>query len=146
MNPETYEIQVETVAAQTALVIKNQVGFAGAGAAIEKSLKQVESHLAKTGVAPQGGPFVRTLEIADGKISYEAGFPVKGPKSDGKVTAVTLQGGVVVKTVHRGKPEESEKGYEALHAWMKKNGKRPAGAPWETYGAAGETQIFYPIQ
>ncbi len=25
MNPETYEIQVETVAAQTALVIKNQV-------------------------------------------------------------------------------------------------------------------------
>ena len=47
--------------------------------------------------------------------------------------------------VHVGDQASSETAYAALHAWMKSNGKRPAGAPWEVYVADGTMEIFFPI-
>lgn len=117
--------------------------------AVETSIKQVERHLNSIGSEATGAPFTRTLKIADGKLSFEAGFPVragKPGKSSGKFFAATIPGGIVAKTIHRGKGEDSEKGYEALHAWMKANSKHPAGAPWEVYVGPEETHIFYPIE
>ena len=49
-------------------------------------------------------------------------------------------------TVHVGDQATSESAYNALHAWMKANGKQPAGAPWEVYVADDKMEIFFPIR
>ena len=49
-------------------------------------------------------------------------------------------------TTHTGPQETSEKAYEAIHAWMAKHGKSPAGAPWESYAGEKSMEIFFPVK
>lgn len=60
--------------------------------------------------------------------------------------ATELPKAQVATTVHVGDQSSSEHAYNALHAWMKANGKQPAGAPWEVYVAEGKMEIYFPIR
>jgi effector-binding domain-containing protein len=81
-----------------------------------------------------------------GELEFESGFPVAGAvKAQGGVEVAELPAGQALTTVHTGSQETSEKAYEALHAFMAKAGKAPAGAPWESYGE-GRMEIYFPVR
>jgi len=151
----SYQIEVQVLAAQPALVVKGKVRVEKAGDAIGGNIGAVATHLGAAKLKPAGAPFTRTYSFENGVLEFESGFPVAaGAKGKGDVIATELPNGMVATTIHVGDQATSEKAYEAIHAWMKANGKSPAGAPWEVYLTdPGETpasqarmQVFFPVQ
>jgi effector-binding domain-containing protein len=142
----TYQVQVLDHAARPALVVKGKVRIEDAGNAIGSNIGAVSAYLEKARLEPAGAPFTRTYSFENGVLEYESGFPLAAAaKSQGELIATELPQAQVAKTVHVGDQATSEAGYAALHAWMKSNGKQPAGAPWEVYVADGRMEIFFPI-
>ncbi len=149
-----YEVNATETKAQNAVVIKGKVKVEKAGEAIGQILGKVGAYLGKKGFEPAGAPFTRTFEFKDGELDFEAGFPVAGAVAgEGEIIATELPKATVATTMHVGPQENSEKAYEAIHAWMAKNGKSPAGAPWESYLSDEKTpaekqkmQVFFPVK
>jgi effector-binding domain-containing protein len=142
-----YDVQVQEVAAQPALVVKGKVSIEKAGDAIGGSIGAVGAYLEQAKLQPAGAPFTRTYSFENGVLEFESGFPVAStPKGKGTVIATELPRATVATTVHIGSQETSENAYGAIHAWMKANAKQPAGAPWEVYVDETKMQIFFPIR
>jgi len=142
-----YDIQLQDHAARPALVIKGKVKIEQAGDAIGGNIGAVSDHLKKAGLQPAGAPFTRTYQFADGVLEFESGFPLtEAVKSQGSLVATELPKAKVAVTVHVGDQATSENAYNALHAWMKANGKQPAGAPWEVYVADDRMEIYFPVR
>ncbi len=142
-----YHIQVLDHDARPALVIKGKVKIEQAGEAIGGNIGAVGSHLKKAGLQPAGAPFTRTYQFADGVLEFESGFPLAEPaKSHGELIATELPKARVATTVHVGDQATSENAYNAIHDWMKANGKQPAGAPWEIYVTDDRMEIYFPIR
>lgn len=142
-----YTVKVKDHGARPALVIRGRVPIENAGEAIGGRLRAVSSYLEKAGLQPAGAPFTRTHGFADGVLEFEAGFPLAAAApSSGELVATELPEAQVATTVHVGDQATSEDGYNALHAWMRENGRQPAGAPWEVYLAEDKTEIFFPIR
>lgn len=150
----SYNVKVQEVPAQTALVIKGKVKVQQAGEAIGGILGRIGAYLGKQGQNPVGAPFTRTYSHKDGTLEFEAGFPVAADvKGDGDIIRTELPKGKVAVTTHVGSQDMSPEAYKALHVWMAKNGKKEAGAPWEMYMSPEGTgekdavmQVFYPIR
>jgi effector-binding domain-containing protein len=143
----TYDIQVQDHAAQHALVIRGKAKIEQAGDAIGGTIGAVSGFLEKAGLQPAGAPFTRTFQFADGVLEFESGFPVaESVKSQGNLVATELPKAKVAMTVHVGDQATSENAYNAIHAWMKANGKQPAGAPWEVYVADDRMEIYFPVR
>lgn len=142
-----YVIEVQDHAAQPALVIKGKVAVEQAGDAIGSNIQAIGAYLEKEKIKPAGAPFTRTYAFEKGILEFETGFPLEtAAKSNGTMIATELPKAKVVKTVHEGGQATSENAYNALHAWMKKNKKQPAGAPWEVYVADDRMEVFFPIR
>jgi effector-binding domain-containing protein len=142
-----YEIQVQEVAAQAALVVKGKVNIEKAGDAIGANIGAVSALLESKKLQPAGAPFTRTYSFENGVMEFESGFPVvTTTKGQGDVIGTQLPKGQVATTVHVGTHEGSEQAYAAIEAWMKANKKQPAGAPWEVYLSETKMQVFFPIR
>lgn len=142
-----YDIQVKEHAARPALVIKGKVKIEQTGEAIGGNIGAVSGHLEKAELQPAGAPFTRTFQFADGVLVFEVGFPLaKAATSQGNLVATELPKATVATTVHVGDQATSENAYNAIHDWMKANGKQPAGAPWEVYVADDRMEIYFPIR
>lgn len=150
----TYQVEMQDVPAQTALVIKGKVKVEQAGKAIGDILGRIGAFLGKQGQNPAGAPFTRTYSHKDGMLEFEAGFPVAASVKGGDdIIRTELPKGKVAVTTHIGSQDTSHEAYKALHVWMSKNGKKEAGAPWEMYISPEGTpekdakmQVFYPIR
>lgn len=149
-----YTIEVIETHAQPALVSKGKTKFEDAGAAIGGAIGKVGKHLEKVNQSPTGAPFARMLDIKDGVLEYEAGFPVTNTvTAEVEIYKTELPAGTMATTIHVGSQETSELAYQALHAWMAQNNKSEAGAPWEVYLTDESTpadlarmQVFYPVR
>lgn len=142
-----YVINVKDHAAQPALVIKGKIPVEKAGDAIGESIGTISNYLKKAKIQPTNAPFTRTYSFENGVLEFETGFTIAKPqRSDGKIIATELPKVQVATTVHVGGQSSSENAYDAIHAWMKTNGKAPAGAPWEVYVADGKMEIYFPIR
>ena len=149
----SYQVEMQDVPAQTALVIKGKVKVEQAGEAIGGILGRISAYLEKQAQHPSGAPFTRTYSHKDGILEFEAGFPVAANVKGGDdIIRTELPKGKVAVTTHVGSQDTSPEAYKALHAWMNKNGKKEAGAPWEMYISPEGTpekdaqmQIFYPV-
>ncbi len=149
-----YQIEVVTTQAQPVLVIKGKTSFENAGATIGGAIGKVGQYLGKVSQSPSGAPFARMLEIKQGVLEFEAGFPVaKAVPSKDEIYSTELPLGTMVTTTHEGSQETSELAYKALHAWMAQNKKSEAGAPWEVYltdettpADQAKMQIYYPVK
>lgn len=149
-----YQIEVVTSQAQPVLVIKGKTSFENAGGTIGGAIGKVGQYLGKLSQSPAGAPFARMLDIKQGVIEFEAGFPaVKALPSKDEIYSTELPLGTMVTTTHEGSQETSELAYKALHAWMAQNNKSEAGAPWEVYltdettpADQAKMQIYYPIK
>jgi effector-binding domain-containing protein len=70
-------------------------------------------------------------------------------EADGDVFCAMTPAGEVATTTHYGSYAGLGSAHEAIHAWMKKNGRRDGGWSWEVYGDWNdnpeklETRILY---
>lgn len=146
-EPIHYSIKIEDHPAQAALVIKGKVAIENAGDAIGGNILAIGAHLEKLRVKPAGSPFTRTYSFKDGILEFESGFPItNAAKTEDNIVATELPKSTVATTTHKGDQSSSENAYNAIHSWMKANGKKPAGAPWEVYTADNQMDIYFPIQ
>ena len=67
-------------------------------------------------------------------MELEGGMPVAAKvDGDGRVESGELPGGDIVTTMHVGPYEKLVEAHDALHVWMRENGKQLASAHWEIY-------------
>jgi len=84
------------------------------------------------------------------------GTPLANAGTSGAtVQAGELPGGPAVVALHGGHYQELRDTYTAVERWMKEQGLRPAGAPWESYltdpeatpdPADWRTEICWPVE
>lgn len=84
--------------------------------------------------APSGPPFVAYHNADMQDLDLEIGLPFANPlEGEGEVEAGTIPASLAVETIHVGPYDDIGAAYEALRAWMKENGRVPAGPAYEHY-------------
>jgi AraC family transcriptional regulator len=138
-------LEPRPVAAQPVLFVRRQVPRAELATAIGEGLGKAFGFAQTAGAAVAGPPFTRYVEMGDGLLTIEAGMPV--------AAAVPGAGDMLV-ALHAGHYDQLGETYAAMERWMAANGRRPAGAPWESYltdpgshpdAAAWRTEVYWPV-
>lgn len=158
-----YSITRREVAPRVALVQrKRATSGPEMSRAIGDALGAVFAHAQQHGIQPSGRPFARYLDTGPGAMTLEPGVFVSAPAGmtgadDDEVDdvrLVTIPGGPVATTLHRGPYETLHEAYAALEAWVKEQGLSPAGPPWEVYitdptqvedPSEWETEVNWPV-
>jgi effector-binding domain-containing protein len=85
-------------------------------------------------------------------MTIDFGVQVVRPfEADGDVFCAMTPAGEVATTPHHGPYAGLKSGHEAVHAWIRQNGRLVGGWSWEIYGDWSddptklETQIVYPL-
>lgn len=127
----TYEVSVEQISATPAAVVAGRIPHDEVADFLGRAFGTVMA--AVPGSAVTGPPFAR-YEVTDDGFSIEAGFPVlPGTQAGDGVRLIELPGGTAARTMHVGPYDQVVGAYQAIEAWFGENGRRPTGAPWETY-------------
>lgn len=155
MDP-TYDVRMADLQEQQAGVVCGRIKMEGipeflGGAFTEVMQAAGEQHLDVT-----GPPFARyrfgAEGCAPGEMDIEAGFPLSSAVEPiGRVEALTLPGGHVVTTMHRGAYAGLKAAYEATLDFATDEGYEPADAPWESYldepgVPEPRTEVFLPCR
>jgi AraC family transcriptional regulator len=153
-----YSITKNTLQPQAALVVRRTIKRSEIAATIGEVLHKIFLAAQTKGVALMGPPFMRCLNAGPGLMTIEPGMRVSGTASDvdlgAEIVWETLPGGEAATTVHMGKYEDLPEAYAAMEQWMKAEGLRIGGAPWEVYVTDPadhpdpkdwKTEIFWPL-
>ena len=148
-----YTIKYMTIEAQEGIAMRKKVAMTELSATYGAGLGKA---FAYAGPKVAGMPFAIYHAWGDGQVDVEFGCPVseKMKGDGGELHPVTIPGGKVIKTVHKGSYHELPKAHAAIDGWLEKYGAEKAGPPWEVYVddpskvAADEvrTFVFYPIK
>ena len=135
-----YEIQFSQRDEVPTAVVRQEVPVTEISAFLGGVFGEVIAAISAAGRFPAGPPFARYdfLEVPEGSgpetFAVEAGFPVNAPiEPSGRVEPSLLPGGSAAVTVHEGPYQDVAAAYAALERRMADEGKRPTGAPWESY-------------
>ncbi|HET6946723.1 MAG TPA: MerR family transcriptional regulator [bacterium] len=139
-TPVAYEVRTREVEDGQALSVTREVFVRDLPAFIDAAAKNLYGHVADLGGRTDGHLTV----IYHGEVGEESNGPVEvclpvrrgsvPPREDMRL--VELPAGVEAYTTITGAQlrfPEILKAYDAVHAWMKRNGRRPAGPPREIY-------------
>jgi effector-binding domain-containing protein len=95
-------------------------------------------------------------DSSEAEVELEVGMPVaEQVEAAGRVVAITVPGGLVAATVHRGRYEDIGPAYRALAEWIADHGHETAGPPREMYlvgpdqvqdPGALRTEIAWPVR
>jgi effector-binding domain-containing protein len=91
------------------------------------------------------------MDMAD--LDVEIGFGLASPlPGQGEIAAAWLPGGEVATTIYEGPYDGIGPAYEALTAWIQKQGRQPSGAAYEYYlndpsqlNEPPRTRIVFPL-
>ncbi len=158
INDMTYSIAKTKLSPQPMLVVRRTVKRSEIAATIAEVLGKVFLAAQKAGVALAGPPLMRCLNAGPGLMTIEPGVRVSGAATHvdlvGEVIWETLPGGEAATTIHMGKYEDLPEAYAAIEQWMKAEGLKIGGAPWEVYVTDPgdypdpkdwKTEIFWPL-
>lgn len=119
------------------------------------SYAEIGAFLAEAGIEQAGPPIAIYHEMSDEQVVMEVGIPVATAGTDGdRVKFKNTHGGKVVTALHVGPYENFGQTYDAIGAYMAKNGLVPSGPSWEVYitdpeGVPDpnqwETRIYFPL-
>jgi effector-binding domain-containing protein len=128
-----YECTIKRVQPQPTLSIRGRTSVGELPRTFGEYMREVWSHLEKSGQRPAGPPFTRYHAADDLEaIDFEAGFIVgPGLAGAGRVQAGALPGGEVIATDHFGPYEHLPRAGEALDQWLVDNDRTAAGPNWE---------------
>jgi effector-binding domain-containing protein len=151
-----YEIEVKNVSPQPVVSIRTKCKPGAIKETLSDLLPSSFTHVMARGKHPAGPPFTRFHRFTPEEVELEGGCPVtEHVDGDGRVEAGELPGGEVAATVHVGPYETLSEAYAALEEWVKLNGRRQKGAPWEVYWSdpgqetdpgRWKTEILMPIE
>lgn len=157
-----YTIERRILTAQPILVVRRRVPRSAIAATIGAELPKVFLHAQQHGIAISGYPITRYPEITVGMMTIETGMRVashSGTWTDaeggGDVLAETLPAGPAAVTVHAGPYDQLHDAYVAVEEWIRANGFRAAGAPWEVYlndpadhpdPQDWKTEVYWPLE
>lgn len=151
----SYEISVEKLPPQKALVIRTRVASSALAAELAKLFPEVFQYALDSQAGVDGMPFTRYLSWSGTEIEIEAGMPVTRTVSgNGRVRPVELPGGSHVVATHLGPYDDLPAVHEAVKAWLRENGKSASDPLWEEYvtdpgdepdSSKWETRVCQPI-
>ena len=156
-NGMTYSVTKQVIAPQPVLVVRRTVKRSEIASTIGEVLPRVFQYAQQSGIPLVGPPFARYVEVGPGLLTIEPGMRVAAAGvvvSGAEVVADTLPGGPVAVTTHVGPYDQLHEAYVALEEWMKAEGLKAGGAPWESYvtdpadfpdPADWKTEVFWPL-
>lgn len=128
-----YEVEEKVIQAQPALVIRVQTTPDKIGETYRSLFPQVTAYCQERGIQTAGPPFSQYHEYGEEGVDMSAGIPVVLPaEGEGQIAAHELPGGTVAATWHVGPYTTISGAYDAIAAWIEEQGRRRAGAPWES--------------
>ena len=118
-----------------------------------RAIGEVWDYLVRKQIEPAAPPYARTTWQAGSDL--EVGLPI-GTAADGEgsIVAGELPGGKIAIAVHTGPPGTMGATITALRAWIREQGLREDGVPWETYltnpdqepdATNWKTELSYPV-
>ena len=129
-----YDISLHDVPAQAIRSIRGRVAPADLPAFLAGCFGELFAHDGAGAIVPVGHPFVLYHAFAPDAIDTEVAVPVAQlAPPRGRASSRTLEGCVVVRTVHVGPYEALSSAYDALTMWARDHGYAIAGPPLERY-------------
>ena len=135
----SYDIVQKELEAQPVLLVRRRVKRSDIGTTIGEALPHIFMYAQQHGIALNGHPLTRYVEVGPGLLTIEPAMRVVSRQAPaalaaaGDVVEDALPAGSAATTIHAGPCETLTEAYAALEKWMEQRGLRPAGAPWEHY-------------
>lgn len=117
--------------------------------------QEISMHIATSGAEISGMPLATYYTYSPEKVILEAAIPYNGKVEDnGRIVVKTTPAGKVIKGIHYGDYNASDKMHFGIADYAKANAIKISDTPWEVYAndptevdsAAVETHIYYLIQ
>jgi effector-binding domain-containing protein len=129
-----YEIRALSLVAQHTIVIRDKVRVPDLPQWFARVFTETTAAISRASATIVGPPFARYRPLGAREFEVEAGFPVaEAMAADGEVIPSMLPAGPAIATWHIGPYDTMTPAYDAILAWMEREGAEPAGPPWETY-------------
>jgi effector-binding domain-containing protein len=150
------KIQLVKVTEQPYIGIKSSCAMADISKIMGDNYKQLMDFMNKSGVAMTKPPIAIYLNYSPEKIDFVSAIPVDKPvKPAGNIESGAIQAGNTVMAVHCGPYDNLEASYKKIEEWIKTNGKKVTGPPWEEYITDPSTEkdpskwitnIYFPVE
>lgn len=152
----SYEFDVRPVPVQLVIYQKGTCRHEDVGRLCRELLPAIYTYLRESGEEVGGPPYCRFAAWREEDCDIEAGFPLLNPvHGEGKMRIGQVGGGKALHTMHKGPYDTLREAHDACRAWMEREGKMSAGAPWEVYLTDPAlfpdpndwmTELFYPVR
>src|SRR5262245_42963852 len=130
----SHVFEIREVPVQPVLYLPATCGQGEIGPTLMRLLPEVFRYVQQSGAIPAGAPFARYTRWGRQDCDLEAGIPVAAPAAGADpIQAGELGGCQALYTVHVGPYEGLREAWGEAEAWLRENGRSPAGAPWESY-------------
>jgi effector-binding domain-containing protein len=148
-----YNILVKQVDAEPVAAVRARLATREIPARFMQSLDKVWDFLGRQPHLRSGGHNVFLYHHdmdTDGAMTIDFGVQVaRRFEAEGDVFCAVTPAGEVATTMHRGPYTRLKSAHDAVHTWIRNNGRSDGGWSWEIYGDWNEdpqrleTQIFY---
>ena len=130
----TYPCEVKEQPAQPVVSIHTRVPVQILPQVLGKAYDALTQHLESLGEYPSGAPYVAYFNMDMQDLDIEIGFPVaRTVAGRGEVESGCIPSGRYATTLHTGPYGEIAPAYEALAAWLRKEGLEASGTAYEFY-------------
>jgi effector-binding domain-containing protein len=124
-----------------AMVISDTVSMMDLDANMMAAFRILDNEIKAQKLTSTGDAFAFYTEFPDGKIIFEAGYPVDSVgDSNTKVKFKEFDATKVLTKEVYGDYSKVNTGYEAINQYLKAKGKTQNGSPWESYPVDPETE------
>ncbi len=150
-----YHCEVKEQPAQPVVSLRTRTAVQDLPLVLGEAYGALMRHLVSLDEFPGGAPFVAYYNMDMQDLDIEIGFPVaRQLPGNGKVQAGSLPAGRYATTLYTGPYPDIAPAYEALSAWLRKNGIEPTGVAYEFYlndpqstpSQELQTQICLPVK
>lgn len=149
------KITIETVPDQAILFIQREIPRNQLQALFADCFPRIFQHCIRSGHSIAGQPVARYISTGDGLWTIDCAIPVAEPAAgEGEIKAGKLRAGPAAFAVHSGAYDNLPETNAAIDLWIRENGYRRDGAPWECYVtspaecpdvADWRTHVFWPL-
>ena len=149
-----YDIEVKKLAKHDIAAVRFRGSIAELPQHMGAAFGDAMGYLVRNGIQPEGPAVAMYTPVTNGVFDVAAGFLVAAPiEGDGHVVPAALPAGEVATTVHVGSYESLTDAYEAVQAWIQREGREAAETMWEEYLSGPEappeetrTIVYWPLK
>lgn len=148
------ECQIIERPVQPTLSVRTRTAVENMPTLLGQTFGAIGAYLEKLGEQPADAPFVAFYNLDMQDLDIEIGFPVTSPlPGEGNIEASEIPAGDYGTCIHIGPYDTMEPTYDALNAYITKQGREVTGICYEVYYSGPEvspeeikTQILFPLK